>query len=215
MTAKRELISLEEFPSMAAPWSSEDEGEGWQWGDFLISIQKKPITIGEVFAKISGTKVSIPMTYHYAAVVFYHPNSNPHGKSVRPILSVGIEQMDATKLMAAIASDGIFKENLEVPNDMPIMVGLFNAELRLNLGEYEEGLDIDSCRSKFFDVIKNNLKLDGYPNKLGNMQAIKQIISPAPSTPTPTTNSNSGCLGALVLMVLIPAGIWSSANYFF
>jgi len=34
MIEVRDLISLEKWPSMAAPWSSLDEGEGWQWGIF-------------------------------------------------------------------------------------------------------------------------------------------------------------------------------------
>lgn len=214
MTRTRELISLEQWPSMAAPWSSEDEGEGWQWEEFLISIQKKPITIGEVFAKIYGTQASIPMTYHYAAIVYYHPNSNPHGKSIRPILSAGIEQPDPAKLMAALAAEGMLKEDLEVPNEMPIMVGIFNNEAHLNLGSYKGKLDLNGCRSRLFDVIKDDLELEGYPNKIGNISAVKQIVSPSNNGASQNANSNSGCLGFLILMALIPFGIWTSINYF-
>jgi hypothetical protein len=214
MTVKRELISLEKWPSMAAPWSSENEGEGWQWGDFLISVQNKPITLGEVFARISGEQASIPMMYHYAAIVYYHPDSNPHGKSIRPILCVGIEQMDPAKLMAAMAAEGMLKKDAEVPNDMPIMVGIFNSEAHLNLGSYKGNLDLNGCRSRLFDAIKDELELEGYPNKIGSITAVKQIVSPSNNVATKNANSNSGCLGFLILMALIPFGIWTSINYF-
>lgn len=213
MTVKRALISLEKWPSMAAPWSGVDEGEGWQWGDFLISVQKSPITLGEVFAKISGSQASIPMTYHYAALVYYHPDLNPHGKSIRPILCVGIEQMDPKKLMAAMAAEGMLKNDAEVPNEMPIMVGIFNDAAHLNLGSYKGNLDLNGCRSRLFDVIKDDLGLEGYPNKIGGTAAVKQIVSPSAAASN-KASSNSGCLGFLVLMAMIPFGIWASIDYF-
>lgn len=204
----KELISLEKFPSMAAPWSGID-GEGWQWGKFLISVQKNPTTLAEVFSKISGKSISLSLNYHYAALVYYHPDVNPHGKSIRPILCAGIEQIDTNKLAASMST--VLKSTGAIPSQMPVMVGLFDSQAHYNLGEYEGELDFNECRSKLFDVIKTTLDLNGYPNKIGDSQAVRNILSPRSSS---EANSNSGCLAFMFLFALIPMGIWSGISLF-
>ena len=203
------LIKLADYPSMAAPWSTEGEGEGWDWGDFLITIQKKPKTVAEVLAKVVGEEPPlIAMTYHYSATVYYKPEKNISGQLMRPVIVAGLEEMDVKKL--AILMDGVLNNVNDMPSDMPIVVGLFTSTLRMNLGNYSGRLILDDCRSKLFETIKSRLKLEGYPNKIGDISFVYKILGPK----VVAKSTGSGCLGMLGFIILVPSLIALSINYF-
>ena len=153
---KYELINLTAFPSMAAPWSSQDEGETWVWGNFFCTMQKKPQSISDGIMAMTGQRTSMPggIIYHYAVTVFYNKDKNPHGPSSRPVLSLGIEQL---------MMDGI-------DSGMPLVVGLFKSGVRLNLGNYNGNLTAEDVLDKFFSIIKSELKLNTEPQKIGTMK---------------------------------------------
>ena len=96
---------------MAAPWSSQDEGETWIWDKFFGTIQKLPQSVADGIMAMTGKENPLPggMVYHYAMTIFYNKNKNPHGPSSIPVLSIGIEQlqMEGNSM------------------NMPIMIGLF------------------------------------------------------------------------------------------
>ncbi len=141
---------------MPAPWSSQDEGETWVWGNFFGTIQKKPQSIADGIMAMTGQKNPMPggIVYHYAMTVFYRKDKNPHGPSSRPVLSIGIEQMIMNGM----------------DTGMPIMVGLFKTTTRLNLGDYKGNLTLDDARNEFFKITKSELKLSGEPQKIGSIK---------------------------------------------
>jgi hypothetical protein len=71
-----DLIPLTQFPTIPAPLHSSDAGESWVWGDFVLILQKNPITIAEVFNAMSPQKTfqPPPIEYPFAMSVFYRPN---------------------------------------------------------------------------------------------------------------------------------------------
>lgn len=141
---------------MAAPWSSQDEGETWIWDKFFGTIQKLPQSVADGIMAMTGKENPLPggMVYHYAMTIFYNKNKNPHGPSSRPVLSIGIEQlqMEGNSM------------------NMPIMIGLFKFGSRSNLGNYNGTLNKEDVRQKFFDIWKSELKLRGEPQKIGTMR---------------------------------------------
>ena len=154
---KYELIELQKFPSMAAPWSSQDEGETWIWDCYFGTIQKHPPSIASLIRKKIGEQEpqSGCIIYYYAMTIFYNKDKNPHGRSSRPILSVGIEQFQ-------------MKEGAKNIH-MPLKLGIFRSASRSNLGNYNGTLSIDDVRQNFFDVWKSELRLRGEPQKIGRI----------------------------------------------
>ena len=152
---KHELISLTTFPTMAAPWSSQDKGETWVWGSFFGTIQKEPQSIADGITAMTGWRKPLPgsMVYHYVMTIFYNKDKNPHGPSSRPVLSIGIEQLKM---------EG-------VSMSMPIMIGIFKSGSRSNLGNYNGTLNLNDVRQKFFNIWKSELRLSGEPQKIGTM----------------------------------------------
>lgn len=143
------------FPSMAAPFSSINKGEVWLWDDYFCVLQKKPKTVFEAFTSYypSNFDSKMTMTYHYAMTVIYiHTPS----ESVAPTLSIGIEQV--------------------ISNDYKgeIFLGMFEHNSHTNLGEYhyDESVPVDRVRSKFMQLMKDKLRLDGEPKLIGTIPDI-------------------------------------------
>jgi hypothetical protein len=153
--AKYSMISLTQNPSMAAPWSGDGPGEGWKWGDFYITVQTRPVTQSEFMAGKMGGKVEPweGLEYLYSATVFRDPEKNEHGKSSRPVLVIAVEK-----------------------SDFGTMVGVFDGDVRSNLGEYTGRLDVDSARATFFDFIGKRFALEGQPERLGTIEAIRPKV---------------------------------------
>ena len=205
---KYDLIDLTTFASMPAPWSSEDEGETWVWGDFFGTIQKKPISIAKAARAMGMTSAesSLPMgiTYHYAMTIFYNKNRNPHGPSNRPVLSIGIEesQMEGKSL------------------GMPIMVGLFKGSSRSNLGNYNRTLNLDDVRKEFFGIMKSELKLRGKPVKIGTIKDAQghpqtgwEVMGGDSNDLVKPITKSSGCAGMVILGVMALSAISTGINF--
>ncbi len=142
------------YPSMAAPFSSIDDGEVWVWDGYFCVLQKKPKTVYEVFK--SSFPSDFPpgrMAYHYAMSVL-HISTSP--ESSVPILSIGIEQLISPDYKGMI------------------FLGMFKHNSRCNLGEYcyDESTSVDQVRSKFMELVKNKLKLSGEPELKGTIPDI-------------------------------------------
>ncbi len=159
--AKYSMISLTQNPSMAAPWSGDGPGEGWKWGDFYITVQTRPVTQSEFMAGKMGGKVEPweGLEYLYSATVFRDPEKNEHGKSSRPVLVIAVEK-----------------------SDFGTMVGVFDGDVRSNLGEYTRRLDVDSARATFFDFIGKRFALEGQPRALADRGDSGLQVSPRPVT---------------------------------
>ena len=187
-----ELIALTKWPTMAAPWQSADEGEAWLWGDFVLSFQREPQTVGETLEAMMKGSERMPQTliYHYAMTVFYKKHKNPHGPSSRPVLSVGIEQIAG------------------VPS-APIMIGMFLPTVRYNLGVFEAELTAENAKAKLFEIVAGELKIQDEPIALG---AIENVFGhpetgwEEKSKPSLLTKSagrkNKGCFSVLIVILL-------------
>jgi hypothetical protein len=153
-SAKYQMISLAKNPSMAAPWSGDGPGEGWKWGDYYVTVQTNPVTFHDFAAKMAGKKERWEgLSYHFSATVFRDPEKNEFGKSSRPVLVIAVEK-----------------------SDFGTMVGVFDGDVRSNLGGYTGKLDIDSARATFFDFIGNRFELQGQPERLGTIEAVRPKV---------------------------------------
>lgn len=207
------LISLGDFPSMPAPWSSQDAGEGWRWGDYYIIIQKKPETVFDVMSKMTNKPDRFEgMVYPYAATVFRDPTTNSYGPSSRPVMVISIEQSDFGALAKKM---GINLADLEDDaSDLgsgALMLGVFTGDVRFNLGSYEGALDLNSARQTFFSHIQSSYKLAGQPERLGTIEAVREKVVTRKLT-LPSNKQPSGCAP-----VVVGFGITGLllANYFF
>lgn len=193
------LISLGDFPSMAAPWSSQDAGEGWRWGDYYIIIQKKPETVFDVMAKMTNKPDRFEgMVYPYAATVFRDPKTNSYGPSSRPVMVISIEQSDFGALAKKM---GINLADLEGDASElgagALMLGVFTGDVRFNLGSYEGALDLNSVRQTFFSHIQSTYKLAGQPERLGTIEAVREKVVTRKLS-LPSNKQPSGCAPVVV-----------------
>ncbi len=72
------------------------------------------------------------------------------------------------------------------------MIGMFNAEARANLGQFDHELNKNNARAILFDIAKRNLRLEGTPTKIGTMKA----AFGDPRTGMPAKSSNGTCFVA-------------------
>ncbi len=148
--AKYQMISLTKNPSMAAPWSGDGPGEGWKWGDYYVTVQTNPVTFEEFTTKGGESR---GLSYHFSATVFRDPEKNEFGPSSRPALVIAIEK-----------------------SSFGTMVGVFDGDVRSNLGGYVGALDVASARATFFDFIGKRFALDGQPVQLGTIEAVRPKV---------------------------------------
>ncbi len=192
---------------------SSDDGEAWIWGDYVAVLQKNPRTCGllltEVMNRISKTNSHAPshpssIEYPYAMIVYYKKHRNPHGPSSQPILCVGIEQADYGALKNILGDLSSDLGGLPADGKGPMMVGVFRSENRFNLGEFDEILNRDTARAKFFEVIQSELNPEGIATHIGGIRAIHGH----PHTGWPAIKENpkkTGCFGIfLLLAILVP-----------
>jgi len=173
MTTELPLLELGKLPSMAAAFTSIDDGEGWQWGRFYLTFETQPTQIGVILAKaLHGRTTSGTVTYHYVVNVFYKPEESPHGPSIRPVASIGIEQLYVDGMNELVKS--LYAES--GLNSTPVMVGLFKNGLHLNYGDYTGPLNPDAARSHLFDVLKQQMNLEGTPSRIGTMKTIRHRL---------------------------------------
>jgi hypothetical protein len=148
-------INLTKWPTMPAPWLSEDAGETWIWGDFFLTFQKNP---KPVIVLLSGNSQYKAMTYHYAMTVFYRLEKNPAGRSQRPIMVIAIEQSNIEELKKMLGDKGkdipLFEGGKEIG---PPMIGLFISDKRENLGEYEGEISPEPVKKLFFEILRKKL----------------------------------------------------------
>ncbi len=196
-----ETFGLTEYPTMAAPWRSANEGEAWVWGDYFATFQTRPPTMSEMVSTIAG-KPRRPqaMTYLYAITVFYRRDRNP---SACPVMSVGIEQADYDGA-AKIALSAGMPVSPEMPRSGkgPMFVGMFTADGHENYGEYVGPMDPDAIRKRLLQVIAVRLKLSGNPTLIGTIDD----VFGHPMTGVPARQAKKGCLGVLLLGFCVGGG---------
>jgi len=146
------------IPIMPNPWSGSDAGEGWIWGDYIITFQKEP---HEGYSSEYGI---VAMKYPYAMTVFYNPANNPHYPSYCPILVLSLEQ--------AIEKLHFFS----LKN--PYFIGMFHRGgfVHTNLGKYVGTLESESVKLAFFDILRSYLHQEGDPQPIGNFKDTTQYI---------------------------------------
>ena len=208
----KKLMDISKWPSMPAPWSSSDSGEAWVWGDFVAIFQTKPISMGEQLLKIVGRKdiSPRPIQYPFAMTMFYRQDRNPHGPSIRPILVATLERMDYSALGLGI--EGAALLGLGIRGIGPVVKGLFDAEGRYNLGQFEGELTPDSARKYFLNLVRSHLPLVGEPVKIGVM--IDVFGHPNTGWPPNKKSKSSGCISmlAILFVVVVPFAIFTFVN---
>lgn len=165
-----ELISLTQWPSMPAPLSSTQPGEAWIWGDYVFVLQVQSQTVAQVMEQIAGKAQpsASPMDYPYSVTVYYRKDRNPHGPSSRPVLVAGLERVNL------VGIEGLRAKGMVPPGDetYPIMIGVFSATQRRNLGVYDGPEDMDSVRNRLFSIAAEQIQPVGEPVKIGSISDI-------------------------------------------
>jgi hypothetical protein len=190
-----ELIEYSKFPSMPVAWSSEGAGEGWQWGNLIVTMEEHPVIVTKIMAKMLGKPVPpVTLIHHFSVNVFYRSDQSPHGPSIRPIAVASLEQVDVKAIDPE--SRKLFGDVLE--DSAPIMIGLVRSDIRLNRGLFEGPLTRDAVRSVLFEVIAQTLKLSGTPIRIGSMQDVRLLVGPRDN---PYSKKNSGCASVFLVGV--------------
>lgn len=200
-----ELIDLTKWPSMPAPWSSTDPGQAWVWGDYVATLQTNPALMGVILNKIAGKKVSdqLPLEFLFAMTVFYRQDKNPHGPSHRPILVATLERMNYGALDDLAGS--LFKGlalGTDSSGSSPVVQGLFTAETRLNLGDFQGPLTRATARRYFLELIRDRLSLEGEPEEIGKISDV--YGHPKTGWPRQERNKSVGCLIPIVAAMAFP-----------
>jgi hypothetical protein len=188
-----ELIELVNWPSMPSPWDSIDEGEAWVWGDFVMLLQTKPMLVAEMLNEMTGKKNTKkpPLNYPYALTVYYRKDRNPHGPSSRSIMAATLEIADYSALGKLLG------QNIQNNGPQEVVKGLFTANQRYNLGNYDGKLDKESVRTYFFSLMRKQLSLSGEPKKIGKISDIHGH----PETGWPAKEKkSSGCFSLFVTL---------------
>ena len=210
-----QLIELTKWANMPAPWSSIDPGEAWVWGDYVALLQTKPILVAEMMKEMTGQKGigAPPIQYPFAMTVFYRKDRNPHGPSSRPVLVATLECMDYAAAAKMMGVQGLDLSGMGLTGDAPVVQGLFTAETRLNLGDFQGELNRDSARRYFLSLIKRHLSLEGEPVKIGTIADVHG--HPNTGWPVQEKKKSAGCLSVLAALVVIitPVGIWAFISY--
>jgi hypothetical protein len=201
------LLKLTEWPTLPAPWSSEDSGETWVWEDFFLTFQKKPKSILDITLEMRGEKAERSgMTYHYAMSVFYRIYRNPHGPSHRPIMTIALEQSDMSTFNEMLGHKASELHLAEGRDKMgPLVIGLFFGEKRLNLGVYEGGTSSQAVKQRFFEILGRRLGVCGQPKMIGDLVQAHGH----PETGLPAKKKKSGCATVILLCIGIGGlGAW-------
>lgn len=192
---KPELISMTQWPTMPAPFSSVDGGESWIWGDYLAVMQNRPITIATTMRQMTGAEaIPIAIEYPYAMTVFYQKPKNPYGPSSRPVMVATIEKLNV-RAVSQLHGGSTIADDVSTP----LVKGIFLAGGRMNLGDFDEILSADTARAYFFEVIGSHLQLPGSPARLGTIKDVfGNSITGWPAVPE-KMKKGSGCLAVLAL----------------
>lgn len=141
---KETVISFSDFPEMPAPCWSEDEGEIWDFGNYILYFQKHPILMYE-FAKAVSEKKKIEnikpadkmLRYLYAMTVKYKAGKNPSGfDSQKPAEVLTIEQVKINNIW-----------------QKPCL-GCFCPKQHLNVGMLKTEISGIEAKRLFFSILK-------------------------------------------------------------
>ena len=216
-----DLIPITNFPTMPSPFTVSDEGEAWTWGDFVLALQINPITLSEGISKLANelgrTKLGKafekpPIEYPFAMSVYYRMDKNPHGPSRRPIMVLALEKVNYQKVLEKMREMGADTSSINMPSDSPLMLGVFDATKRKNLGNYLGDIRREAVSESFFKIIGSELALDGEPKRIG---VIKDIYghpdtgwpSEKEATSSASRENKKGCLSVVAIGGLIAASI--------
>ncbi len=160
------VLSISKYPTLPAWFVSEDEGEAWEWGDFICILQKNPPFMSDALnAMIKNLPMSkVPpaatkgIKYLYVLSMFYKKGRNPSGKdSSKPAEILTIEQAN----IGMLTGD-------PTKWDTPVFCS-FKPNGRINSGRYfSESITKDVARSVFFEELEERNPIK--PSRIGNIQ---------------------------------------------
>ena len=164
------VLSISNNPSLPAWFVSEDEGEAWDWGDYICILQKNPPLMMD--AAIAMTK-HLPMSmvppaslkgfkYLFVLSLFYKKGRNPSGvDSAKPAEMLTIEQVNT-----AMLTGGPTKW------DVPVLCSFRPSGRWNSQRQFIEPVSKEDARNAFFEEWKKRNPIE--PTKIGNIQVIRQ-----------------------------------------
>lgn len=160
------LLSYVALPSMPNPWSSQDGGETWIWGDFFMNFLTMPTPIGMVINNAFNTRLfGDEVTCHYALVVFYRQDRNPYAPSRRPLMCVAVERRVELSGIVREVDGRMVSEWFR--DEGPLKLVLYLDDKRHELEEYVGDMQREAARDRLFAVAAERLGLDGLPRCIG------------------------------------------------
>lgn len=146
-------------------YANNNGGESYEWGEFLITFQEKPVSQIKFHGMLVGEQIdhySQLMEYYYSMLVFYKTDKFDPIRA-RPILVLSLEYVDYS---GAESDDPEISEIINL-GKKTIFIGMFDAECHSNFGRYEGSLDPESVKKKFFSILGKELNLNSEPVRIG------------------------------------------------
>lgn len=159
-----EPIQVLNHASMPTPWSSVDDGETWEWGDYLLAFQKEPESMAVSVARSREVKPSEQgIFYPFVLSVFEKSVS-----SKLPILVYTVEQANIHVIIKNFGSV-IAEEMRSAPGSNFGIAKFcrFIGSRHENFGNYTGEMDKNSIRKFLLDRIGDHLNLQGRPKFIG------------------------------------------------
>ncbi|MDR3154041.1 MAG: hypothetical protein LBW85_07185 [Deltaproteobacteria bacterium] len=141
---------------MPVPWASEDPGETWIWGEYLMTFQKNPPPVKPE----AGDRI-----LHYAMAVF------PVGSFRRPILAVTVERFPPEVMELFAENEGLDEYVPLIGKDTTLsMLCLWTTEGHDNFGAFDPASGPEEIRRRFFGILREHLGLSGEAKLIGTLR---------------------------------------------
>lgn len=188
-STQRSVVSIFDNMSMPAQWSSSDDGETFEWGDYLCIFQTDP----EYMVSVAARKGLLPkesapkmiahlksggLRYHFALFCYWKKGRNPEGRDSR--LPALIYTIETSKF---------------APNPMFCS---FTPNGRWNNGDLHGPLTAGNVQVEFFKRLTKGHADE--VKRLGTMAVGYEIKTGEKWKP-----QSSGCLGAILLLLSVPS----------
>ena len=177
------VISYSKYPNLPAPWHSEDEGEAWECGDYIIILQKHPATILELAKAIASkeplkflkAKDDMGLRYLWALSLFYKPGKNPSGiDSYRPASVLVINQINIQAYLKLTNKSSVLADpDSDSDGWSPPTFSFFTPKTVFDYNTIDCEPTRESAKKIFFESISK--MLPEKPNYIGTIADAKRL----------------------------------------
>lgn len=183
------FVSLRDNPSMPAMWDSIDEGETWDWGDYVLVLQKRPRILAHYICDLANAKKTElndseainkdieshnnKLRYLYCLSAFYKENeSSLCMVSSRPAFVLTIEQVNYSSFINEPDMKDVLDE-CDIDGWATPVFCAFVPKGRFNFGNVQVGFDKEKAKHVFFEKLKEHIT--GQPKFIGSIHFFQSL----------------------------------------